>query len=100
MYSQISLNSIKKELDANFSFETYKKSKEKMLRVITQFHSSLQNNFNSFFSALDNFFITKNFKNKVPVYSLIRANFRPHEIPYVINFLNNTVWSPLDKIYQ
>lgn len=97
MYSQISLNSIKKELDANFSFETYKKSKEKMLRAITHFHSSFQNNFNSFFSALDNFFITKNFKNKVPVYSLIRANFRPNEIPYVINFLNNTVGLDIAK---
>ncbi|MEY3369699.1 MAG: hypothetical protein RLZZ361_369 [Cyanobacteriota bacterium] len=97
MYGQISLNSIKKELDANFSFETYKKSKEEMLRAITQFHSSLQHNFNSFFSSLDNFFKTKNFKNKVPVYSLIRANFRPNEIPYVINFLNNTVGLDIAK---
>ena len=97
MSCQISLNSIKKELDANFSFETYKKSKEKMLRAITHFHSSLQNNFNSFFSALDNFFIPKNIKNKAPIYSLIRANFRSNEIPYVINFLNNTVGLDIAK---
>jgi len=94
---RISLYSLKKELDASFSFDTYKKSKEEMLRAITHLQSSFQNNFYSFFRALDNFFNTQNSNHKAPVYSLIRANFRANEIPYVINFLNKTVGLDIAK---